>query len=994
MSTSRLGVFLTCVLVLSCWSGNGEVGASAEETPHGLYRIDLARHKELLDRLPELSLDVAGFHLREYLDFVGTAGDVRRVREAGFEVTVLAADLADLYAPLRARSNFGAYHTYAEVGAKLALFEQLHPTLARRFSLGTTVEGREIWALKISDNVDLDEPDEPAVLLVGCHHAREIISPEVPLAVAMELLNAYGADPHLTRLVDEREIWIVPMLNPDGHQHVVNGYLAWRKNRRDNGNGTFGVDLNRNYGYQWGYDNIGSSPNPASDTYRGPGPFSEEETQAIRDLSNARNFVLSASYHSYGQMLLYPWGYAALDTPDHASFVALGEWLTRGNGYAPGNTASGVIYATNGDTDDWLYGEQTTKDKCLAFTWEVGTAFIQPEGDIPGLLAETVGPALEMIEMAAAAPFLQDMTVLDPNGDGDGLADPGERISLAVELRNLGLAGLTGVRGRLLSADGNSTVLTDEAAFPDLPSLAVGSTTAPHFEVEIGAHLAAFSVARFTLELTADGNFVKTFPLELDVTSAVGMCPYVWLFSVAPTGWSTVGSQWAFGRPNGQGGTSYGNPNPTSGHTGSNVYGTNLYGDYANNLSNEYLVSPVLDLRGYVRTSLSFWRWLNVESYDKATVEVRGPGGWVEIWRNGGEITDNSWARQEFDVSAWADGNPQFQFRLGLETDYSVVYSGWNVDDFYICALGFPSVTPTATPVLTPTRTPALTPTSTPTPAPTYTATESPSPTPTPTPTATPTPSATETPSATPTPDRTPPLIYLAGYWDTRLVSGEDGHLFILAYVPDPDVERVEVTSGGIPLGILLNDDGVGGDWTAGDGLYTYRLDLPDYSGTAASLLLELEATDRAGNVGRWPHLSIAGDGAGGWSAPPVCERARRLQTVEQGASLGPTVALGGFWDTSLTTTDGGLFRMLALILDEHGQPPVSRVELLIGGLPTGVVLADDGLHGDFQAGDGLWGFQTLFAPGASPAGRFLLELQTTDVLGMTGPRFPYLWLY
>jgi hypothetical protein len=274
-------------------------------------------------------------------------------------------------------ANLGDYHTYAELDTALTVLVSTYPALAQRSVIGTSIEGRDIHALKVSDNVATDE-SEPEVLYIGNHHARELMSVEIPLRFAEYLLANYGVDSEVTDYVDNREIWFVPMLNPDGHYYVQQNHGGssnswWRKNRRDNGNGTFGVDLNRNWGFEWGYDNIGSSPSSSSDLYRGTGPFSEPETQAIRDFVNAHEFVMWFSYHSYGELLLYPWGYIYGNTPDHGVFQALADSLVEDNDYLPGNSASGAIYITNGDSDDWGYGEQISKGKIFAFTPEVNS---------------------------------------------------------------------------------------------------------------------------------------------------------------------------------------------------------------------------------------------------------------------------------------------------------------------------------------------------------------------------------------------------------------------------------------------------------------------------------------------------------------------------------------------------------------------------------------------------------------------------------------------
>ena len=134
----------------------------------------------------------------------------------------------------------------------------------------------------------------------------------------------------------------------------------WRKNRRNNGDGTFGVDLNRNYSYMWGYDDEGSSPNPADETYRGLGPFSEPETQAMRDFYAEHNILLNLSYHTYSAMYLSPWGYTADTCADHSKFMEMMQLFSKENHYVygPGATA---IYLTNGDANDWAYGDTITE---------------------------------------------------------------------------------------------------------------------------------------------------------------------------------------------------------------------------------------------------------------------------------------------------------------------------------------------------------------------------------------------------------------------------------------------------------------------------------------------------------------------------------------------------------------------------------------------------------------------------------------------------------
>lgn len=334
------------------------------------------------------------------------------------------------------KGDEGAYHSYEEMRAELENIESLHPNIAKVFNLSAeycvnlTWQNRTVWAIKISDNVE-EEEGEPEVLYMGAHHAREWISVEVPMYFLNYLVDNYGKDPKVTWLVDNRQIWIVPMLNPDGVTYSQTSYKMWRKNLRDNdGDGNFGeygdgVDLNRNYAFKWG--GSGSSHNPASNIYCGPyddkdddndgqlnedpvdmkdndgdgkidedpnGGFSEPETQAIKALVENHNFVLSLSYHSYGELWIYPWGYTMEPTKDHDLFISIGKNCTEMNGY---DLIQGPeLYKTSGTSDDWLYGVHGI----LAFTPELGKQFIPPEEQIEDICIENLGPNLYIAEVA------------------------------------------------------------------------------------------------------------------------------------------------------------------------------------------------------------------------------------------------------------------------------------------------------------------------------------------------------------------------------------------------------------------------------------------------------------------------------------------------------------------------------------------------------------------------------------------------------------------
>lgn len=274
--------------------------------------------------------------------------------------------------------SMGGYYTYEEA---LAQLDSMRAKFPQWISAKTVVsnefthENRPIYFVRISDNPDLEE-NEPEMLYTALHHSREAAS-LTQLIYYMWYLLENSQNPDIQYVLQNTELYFIPIVNPDGYVYNQNtnptGGGMWRKNRRPMQNNTFGVDLNRNYGYFWGYDNTGSSPDSTTDTYRGPAPFSEPETRVIRDFCIQHDFKITLNYHTYSNLLVYPWGYIPqFNTPDSTIYRNYAKFLTQYNGYIYGTGDETVGYITNGDSDDWMYGEQTQKNKIISMTPEVG----------------------------------------------------------------------------------------------------------------------------------------------------------------------------------------------------------------------------------------------------------------------------------------------------------------------------------------------------------------------------------------------------------------------------------------------------------------------------------------------------------------------------------------------------------------------------------------------------------------------------------------------
>jgi hypothetical protein len=331
-----------------------------------------------------------------------SAIELQKLKDAGFEYEILIEDVQAFYedrnlntsmavedykSPLDDEwpvpdgfsfGSMGGFLTFDEVVSKLDdMYADFPGLITPKESIGQSLEGREMWMVRISDNPGVNE-GEPEVLYTAVHHAREPESMMQMIFFMYYLLENYDSDPLVQQIVNNTDLYFIPFVNPDGYVYnqitFPYGGGMWRKNRRDNGGGSYGVDLNRNYDYKWGWDNVGSSSNPDDETYRGTDAFSEPETQNIRDFVNGHDFKLALNYHTYSNLLLYPWGWTSTETcPDDELYASYSTLMTVENNYVWGQ-GSTTIYPVNGEANDWFYGEQNTKNKIISFTPEVGTS--------------------------------------------------------------------------------------------------------------------------------------------------------------------------------------------------------------------------------------------------------------------------------------------------------------------------------------------------------------------------------------------------------------------------------------------------------------------------------------------------------------------------------------------------------------------------------------------------------------------------------------------
>ncbi len=333
---------------------------------HRLVRVHSITTASLY-QLMEEGYDVASIGPRQsYVDLLLPEDEVPDIQLRFTDVELLPREWGELL-PENSR-NAGYYYSHAENWEFwCSLAAEYGDLVDTPVSIGQSYQSRDIYMIRMTSPVG-EQDYKPPIYFSSLIHAREPGSNSVLIDFAMWLTENYdGGDTRAAWILDNTTVYFVPVGNPDGYIYNLPGGGYHRKNMNFTlGNG---IDLNRNWGHQWGYDNSGSSPNPNDETYRGTGPFSEPETQVQRDFIASIDPIAAMNYHTYGGYLLYPWGYNNTPTPDQSTFESWSAAMTSYNGYEYGR-AGEVLYDVNGDQNDWMYCGDSGP-AVLSFTPEV-----------------------------------------------------------------------------------------------------------------------------------------------------------------------------------------------------------------------------------------------------------------------------------------------------------------------------------------------------------------------------------------------------------------------------------------------------------------------------------------------------------------------------------------------------------------------------------------------------------------------------------------------
>jgi len=599
--------------------------------------------------------------------FVTDAAELGELRADGFDVRVLIDNMQEHYARRIRGDNFGDFHTYSETIDFLDALHAAYPTITTaRDSIGGTEEGRALWAMKISDNPSVNE-SEPEVFIDGLHHAREPITVEAIMHYMSWLCENYGTDPEATFLVDNREIWFLPIVNPDGYCYNETAYPSgggmWRKNRRDNeGSSCYGVDPNRNYPFQWG--TIGMSSNPCDDLFRGPSAGSEPEVQAYMDFVAAREIVTSISFHSVVGCILIPWGYTVSEqTPDDEAFRYIGGEMAKYNGYDVGQAGEMISYVCGGTTTDWIYATHDIWAVCI----EVGGSDFWPlESEIPGLRGENLWPQRYITRIAGLYVAVDDCTVA--GGDGDGVPESGETVYLFVTLANQSVAqAVENVSIEISTDDPYVQLLDADAPVGTIASLGTGENTGEPLMFTIDPSTPDGHGLVLNLSITADG-----FSAEEELVWLIGSPPPIFADDMegGTSNWVESDGEWGL--------------TTAQYHSSGNSYTDSPSGSYGNYANTWIELASSIDLSTAAAAELRFWHLVDTEaSYDYCYVEGSDDGG--TTWYQIGPRYDGAqgWQEEELSLAEFV-GTSDFKVRFRFNSDTYVVEDGWYIDDVEI----------------------------------------------------------------------------------------------------------------------------------------------------------------------------------------------------------------------------------------------------------------------------------------------------------------------
>jgi PKD repeat protein len=685
-----------------CFFAIGSVAFSQDYS-----RVKIFANAEELNQLRNLGVTVDHGTYKENTFFISdfSAQEIQIMQQYGFTYEVLIPDVVTYYANQNnqftptpknaactggsggsaglvpaAPSNFnlgtmGGYLKYNEMLAELDAMAAQFPnliTVKTQISNFLTHQNRPIYYVRLSDNANVDEQGEPKVLYTAIHHAREPMSLMETIFYMWYLLENYSSSEEIQYLVNNMQLYFVPCINPDGYVYNEstnpNGGGMWRKNRRNNGGNVYGVDLNRNYSYGWG--TTGTSTNTSNDTYCGPSPFSEPETQAIRWLVQNNDFITAFNAHTYAEAILFPIGTTNAEFADHHDyFQAETNHMAQYNGYTA--MKSSGLYPASGDSDDYMYKVDIgvgQKDTIFAHTPEVGTAFWQPSSQIVSTCQEMVFPNLVLAHITKKYVVVKDadpsnITTLSGNFNhtANRLGRENGQVTVSIQpLQNIVSVGNSVTHDLALMATANGAI-----SYTLNPSIQFGDVIQYVLQTNNGLW-----TKRDTITKTYGAYTLQAVEDATTNTNWTG------------TGWGTTSSTFV---------------------SASKSFADSPTGNYSNNVTRNYTYTPAIVLTNATAAMITYYAKWNIEAdYDYVQFQVSTDNGatWVAQCTNYTNAGNNangsvqplnkpvydgvqtSWVLDEVSLSDYLGQTIRVRFQL--KSDGGTTGDGFYFDDFKV----------------------------------------------------------------------------------------------------------------------------------------------------------------------------------------------------------------------------------------------------------------------------------------------------------------------
>ncbi len=671
-------------------------------------RVILHAGKGQLKAIAALGLPMEGYFAGDGYVCELSADELLKLRNNGIQYTVVIDDVSAFYVNqndkfkghpelLKAKSStcnvtkyntpagfslgsMGGFYTYNEMLANLDSMYLHYPLLiTQRHVIDTinTIEGHPMYWVRISNN-PIVEQNKPRVLYTGLIHAREPASMQQLIYYMYYLLENYNVNPDITNIINHFELYFIPCLNPDGYLYNEStnplGGGMWRKNRRDDGGGHFGIDLNRNFGYKWGIDNQGSSNDPSLDTYRGTCSFSEPESRLVASFCHNHTCDIALNYHTYSNFLLYPFGYQEnLLTPDSMTYKKMAQILTTENKYAYGDSYQLLDYVSNGDSNDWMYGDDVSKPRIFSLTPEVGSP------------AFGFWPAMNQIEMICKDNIYQNMYAAFLTGKFARLTDESHKIIFThhgffkYNIQNVGLDSAANFTVSIVPLSANIQMVGNPKSYNQLTHLqSLNDSIA--FTLDIATQHA--DTVKYLLVMdngafTKSDTIIKIFGNEVTLFSDNCCNTFNW----STTGWGTTTSDFT---------------SAPSSITDSPI------GGYQTSAISDITLMPYVNLSGALYAELSFQTKFDVASgYDFVQILISTNFGntWTPLCGkytiNSGitsilgqpsyEGLQKSWLLEQINLNDYI-GNDYVKFKFSLVSDWMPYPKpdGFYFDDFTV----------------------------------------------------------------------------------------------------------------------------------------------------------------------------------------------------------------------------------------------------------------------------------------------------------------------